>query len=1302
MTIVEEIRNDPQQGAKRLDSEYRAGLTTLARRICHDDGDAAELVNHTFAEVIANIDRYAEQSAFFGWMSKILVNLHAKEKRRRSNQMLVFPGEVPECVDEDATERIYREVDASLLRDAVSELPQEMRDAVVLRYFMDLPLARVAKILSVPEGTVNSRLHYARLALAAKLGATAKKPGGKAVLLALLLCGLTALGAGAGHAIVRLLSSPSAAMEQQADNSKTTGHATSDMRQAEACIATQSATDCYRPPATENFNFSTDYPQGEPMNKTQTTRAAAMLAAATVATSAALPATANTGLLYEPDSYAAQENLVLHLDGIRNAGALKAHDSTATMWVDLASSRTAAIREISSITSTSPVRKVPDPSLVIGTSGWTDDGFYFNGTSFAQMSSALTLGSTYTIQVVCDVNPTVLQNRYNDSNGVVSETSGNNYPLQWPAFVGTTDTSGDNCNIYYNCGTGEQRINAKMGNANFTVYVTKTEWNNHYLTALANGSKASLFATDYVGTKKDFSKSIGSRTLTFGASYGSSEYGAWRRSLVGTIKAIRIYDTALTDAQLAANRALDEIRFFGGIPTTNVVVATAVEGLEGNEASGAYAFDASGYTFSAPAQAALGATVYSCTGYTLETWNGSGWGEPVLHDGVLAVAISDTSALVRLTWQWAPAEIVAQDYTWMASPANANWDGTSANWNVGEAWADGNNAIFGSSSETTLTVGSERLVNDLTINNVAYTFNGAGPLRVKGIITPVGAKDQHFNVPLASGRDDGSLHFTATGVDWRSAYLDSVNNLQTSTVLGGTVFLMAKGDGSFGPAPATPAENIVIESGNPTIYGNASITIHSNRIVRIKSGAALWTGSNSPFNYRAQIVAEPEEDSDYSLDTKVKIRSNWGGLVTFDPGEGRTNAFGRLFVDTRRLKLASGATTVTGPATSTGEVAIAYVKGNGSAFSSDRGYLLIDGGELHSPKMTGDRYVDVRAFGQVVVTNGGSVIMPEGVQWINGLTTPGKLMVAKDGSFAVETLRVSQSGANPSEVHLDEGGLIAVYQLRMDNASSGLFAFNGGCLQALRETRAFYAGASASWANVAFTVGEKGAGFDLSNGVNLWWGKPLQSGVGAGETDGGLFKRGSGILVLLSANAYNGPTVLESGRIQARADHALPDGTTLRLGGGADTRLTASTYDSESPRRPTVQTLGRVEGSGELDDMTAASVTGAVAPAADGTITFMTTCTLSGDYEVTADANGCSCLKVAAGQDISGLSVKLMNIQAFDREAPRNTYKILDAPDGYSGHFALAPGFPADKWSVLQTADAAYLSSRTAFVIVVK
>ena len=77
MTIVEAIRKDPENGAKRLESEYKAGLTAFAMRFYPDASDAEALVYRTFAEVVRSIDSFNEHAAFFTWMCRILVNCHA-------------------------------------------------------------------------------------------------------------------------------------------------------------------------------------------------------------------------------------------------------------------------------------------------------------------------------------------------------------------------------------------------------------------------------------------------------------------------------------------------------------------------------------------------------------------------------------------------------------------------------------------------------------------------------------------------------------------------------------------------------------------------------------------------------------------------------------------------------------------------------------------------------------------------------------------------------------------------------------------------------------------------------------------------------------------------------------------------------------------------------------------------------------------------------------------------------------------------------------------------------------------------
>lgn len=183
MNIVEEIRQDREKGASRLQSEYKVGLLALARRFCSDESDAEELVNRTFAEVVANIDGYLEQSAFFGWMSRILINLRNKDVRRKENGMVNCVADLPDdAPDDEACNRMFNEVDSGILRDAIEGLPNDMKNAIVMHYFMDMSIKDITRVLLVPEGTVKWRLHCARQALTAKLGAAAKSPTARKVL----------------------------------------------------------------------------------------------------------------------------------------------------------------------------------------------------------------------------------------------------------------------------------------------------------------------------------------------------------------------------------------------------------------------------------------------------------------------------------------------------------------------------------------------------------------------------------------------------------------------------------------------------------------------------------------------------------------------------------------------------------------------------------------------------------------------------------------------------------------------------------------------------------------------------------------------------------------------------------------------------------------------------------------------------------------------------------------------------------------------------------------------------------------
>ena len=239
MDLVEELRNNPENGARRLETEYKAGLLALARRLCADEGDAEELVNGTFAEVVRSIDRYAEQSAFFGWMARIMIHLNGRKNDRKSNRTVVASEESPDAVaDPDADARLFREVDAALLRDAIDGLPADIRKTLVMHCFMDMSVKDVARFLALPVGTVTWRLHYARQMLAAKLGT--QKPGVKLLVFALLLSAGLAVGGG-------LYALGAAAFGSRAESAEVVSHA----ENAESAEIVSRAEDAEDPNAAE-------------------------------------------------------------------------------------------------------------------------------------------------------------------------------------------------------------------------------------------------------------------------------------------------------------------------------------------------------------------------------------------------------------------------------------------------------------------------------------------------------------------------------------------------------------------------------------------------------------------------------------------------------------------------------------------------------------------------------------------------------------------------------------------------------------------------------------------------------------------------------------------------------------------------------------------------------------------------------------------------------------------------------------------------------------------------------------------
>jgi RNA polymerase sigma-70 factor (ECF subfamily) len=100
------------------------------------------------------------------WLVRIVVN--EVNRQRRKKRVLTVPLEyAPEIVDDcdDAVTMMIRNEDHQNLRQAMEQLPLEIKETVILRYFSDLTVPEIAAVMKKPEGTIKSRLSRALIRL---------------------------------------------------------------------------------------------------------------------------------------------------------------------------------------------------------------------------------------------------------------------------------------------------------------------------------------------------------------------------------------------------------------------------------------------------------------------------------------------------------------------------------------------------------------------------------------------------------------------------------------------------------------------------------------------------------------------------------------------------------------------------------------------------------------------------------------------------------------------------------------------------------------------------------------------------------------------------------------------------------------------------------------------------------------------------------------------------------------------------------------------------------------------------------
>ena len=148
-----------------LKRAYRAAYVWL-----RDIEEATDLCQEAFFRAYRSISSFDQDRPFYPWVYTILKNLYVNKVRHESlvtlqaTDMERVPGNsrTPE-------EHLMRSESVRYLMKALSELSERDREILVLKHWNECSYEEISQILSIPKGTVMSRLYYARVRLREKI-----------------------------------------------------------------------------------------------------------------------------------------------------------------------------------------------------------------------------------------------------------------------------------------------------------------------------------------------------------------------------------------------------------------------------------------------------------------------------------------------------------------------------------------------------------------------------------------------------------------------------------------------------------------------------------------------------------------------------------------------------------------------------------------------------------------------------------------------------------------------------------------------------------------------------------------------------------------------------------------------------------------------------------------------------------------------------------------------------------------------------------------------------------------------------
>lgn len=161
--LVERARRGDHDAFAELARAAVVRLDRAARLILRDPELARDAVQEGLIRAWRDLRKLRDPDRFDAWLYRLTVNACvdlARHRRRRVIEVELTALHQPAQPDTSVAH-----ADRQLVDQVLRELDEQGRAIVVLHYYLGLPLTDVAATLSIPLGTVKSRLHRALVAM---------------------------------------------------------------------------------------------------------------------------------------------------------------------------------------------------------------------------------------------------------------------------------------------------------------------------------------------------------------------------------------------------------------------------------------------------------------------------------------------------------------------------------------------------------------------------------------------------------------------------------------------------------------------------------------------------------------------------------------------------------------------------------------------------------------------------------------------------------------------------------------------------------------------------------------------------------------------------------------------------------------------------------------------------------------------------------------------------------------------------------------------------------------------------------